>query len=77
MSLGSIAGLERQPDQPGSRVGRKTDRKITPCLWSDDQGEEADDFYVSVFPNSKIGDVARYSEAGPRTAGTCDDPSSP
>ena len=44
--------------------------KITPCLWFDDQGEEAADFYVSVFPNSKIGDVARYNEAGPRPAGT-------
>src|SRR5262245_61281953 len=39
-------------------------RRITPCLWFDDQGEEAARFYVSVFPNSKVGSVSRYSEAG-------------
>ena len=31
--------------------------KITPCLWFDDQAEEAANFYVSVFPNSKITEV--------------------
>ena len=44
--------------------------KITPCLWFDTQGEEAATFYTSVFPNSRIVDVARYGEAGPRAAGT-------
>lgn len=44
--------------------------RITPTLWFDTQGEEAATFYVSVFPNSKITDVARYGEAGPRPAGT-------
>ena len=44
--------------------------KITPCLWFDTQGEEAANFYVSVFPNSRIVDVAHYGEAGPRPAGT-------
>ncbi|HEX6724266.1 MAG TPA: VOC family protein [Gaiella sp.] len=43
--------------------------KITPCLWFDTQGEEAARFYTSVFPNSRILDVARYGEAGPRDAG--------
>jgi predicted 3-demethylubiquinone-9 3-methyltransferase (glyoxalase superfamily) len=43
---------------------------ITPCLWFDTEGEEAAKFYVSIFPNSKILDVARYGEAGPRDAGT-------
>jgi predicted 3-demethylubiquinone-9 3-methyltransferase (glyoxalase superfamily) len=43
---------------------------ITPNLWFDTQGEEAAEFYVSVFPNSKITDVTHYSEAGPREAGT-------
>jgi predicted 3-demethylubiquinone-9 3-methyltransferase (glyoxalase superfamily) len=42
----------------------------TPCLWFDTEGEEAARFYTSVFPNSRIVDVARYGEAGPREAGT-------
>src|SRR5881409_2025254 len=45
-------------------------QKITPCLWFDTEGEEAATFYTSVFPNSRIVDVARYGEAGPRPAGT-------
>ena len=44
--------------------------KITPNLWFDTQGEEAAEFYVSVFPNSKITNVTHYGEAGPRPAGT-------
>ena len=44
--------------------------KITPNLWFDTQGEEAAEFYVSVFPNSKITAVNHYGEAGPREAGT-------
>jgi predicted 3-demethylubiquinone-9 3-methyltransferase (glyoxalase superfamily) len=43
---------------------------ITPCLWFDTEGEDAAKLYTSVFPNSKIVDVARYGEAGPRAAGT-------
>jgi predicted 3-demethylubiquinone-9 3-methyltransferase (glyoxalase superfamily) len=43
---------------------------ITPCLWFDTQGEEAAEFYTSIFPNSRILHVARYGEAGPRPAGT-------
>lgn len=43
---------------------------ITPCLWFDTQGEEAAAFYTSIFPNSRILEVARYGEAGPRPAGT-------
>lgn len=45
-------------------------QKITPCLWFDTQGEEAAMFYTSLFKNSRIVDVARYGEAGPRPAGT-------
>jgi predicted 3-demethylubiquinone-9 3-methyltransferase (glyoxalase superfamily) len=44
--------------------------KITPCLWFDTQGEEAANFYTSVFKNSRITNVAHYGEAGPRPAGT-------
>ena len=39
-------------------------QKISPCLWFDDQAEEAAKFYTSVFPNSKIVAVTRYGEAG-------------
>ena len=42
---------------------------ITPNLWFDTQAEEAAAFYCSVFPNSRITHVARYTEAGPRPAG--------
>jgi predicted 3-demethylubiquinone-9 3-methyltransferase (glyoxalase superfamily) len=44
--------------------------KITPCLWFDGNAEDAANFYVSVFPNSKITEVARYSEAGPGKPGS-------
>ena len=42
----------------------------TPCLWFDTEGEDAARFYTSVFPNSRIVDIARFGEAGPREAGT-------
>jgi predicted 3-demethylubiquinone-9 3-methyltransferase (glyoxalase superfamily) len=41
-------------------------QKITPCLWFDDQAEEAVRFYTSIFKNSKVGDVTHYGEGGPR-----------
>jgi predicted 3-demethylubiquinone-9 3-methyltransferase (glyoxalase superfamily) len=44
-------------------------QKITPNLWFDTQAEEAASFYISVFSNSRIVNVARYTEAGPRPAG--------
>jgi len=44
-------------------------RGITPCLWFDTEGEEAATFYTSVFPRSRITDVARYGSAGPRPEG--------
>jgi predicted 3-demethylubiquinone-9 3-methyltransferase (glyoxalase superfamily) len=42
---------------------------IAPFLWFDDQAEEAANFYVSIFKNSKIGTVARYGEAGAEVSG--------
>ena len=38
---------------------------ISPCLWFDDNLEEAATFYTSIFPNSSIGHLSRYSDAGP------------
>jgi predicted 3-demethylubiquinone-9 3-methyltransferase (glyoxalase superfamily) len=43
---------------------------ITPYLWFDTEGEEAARFYTSIFPNSRILEVARYGSAGPRPEGT-------
>ena len=39
-------------------------QRISPCLWFDDQGEEAAKFYTSIFKDSKIGDVTRYGKEG-------------
>jgi hypothetical protein len=48
-------------------------QKITPCLWFDSQAEEAANFYVSIFKNSRIGRVSRYGKEGSRfTAGRRD-----
>jgi predicted 3-demethylubiquinone-9 3-methyltransferase (glyoxalase superfamily) len=42
---------------------------ITPWLWFDTEGEDAARFYTSVFPNSKILEIAHYGSAGPRPEG--------
>ncbi len=39
-------------------------QRLTPCLWFDDQAEEAANFYVSVFDDSRVNAVTRYGEAG-------------
>ena len=43
---------------------------LTPCLWFDTEGEEAAEFYTSIFPNSSILEISRYGDAGPREEGT-------
>lgn len=45
-------------------------QKITPFLWFDGKAEEAMNFYVSIFKNSKAGKVSRYGEAGPGPKGS-------
>ena len=44
-------------------------QKITTFLWFNDQAEEAMNFYVSIFQNSKVGRVTRYGDAGPGPKG--------
>lgn len=44
--------------------------KITPFLWYDKDAEDAANFYVSIFKNSKINQIARYPEGSPYPAGT-------
>ena len=41
-----------------------TAKRITPCLWFDEQAEEAARFYASIFKNSKIGKISRYGKEG-------------
>ena len=43
-------------------------QKITPCLWFDDQAEEAVNFYVSLIPNSRVKSVTRYGPAAAQAA---------
>lgn len=45
-------------------------QKITPFLWFDDNAEEAANFYVSLFGDSKVATVTRYGEAGPGAPGS-------
>jgi predicted 3-demethylubiquinone-9 3-methyltransferase (glyoxalase superfamily) len=46
-----------------------TDQPFTICLWFDTEGEAAANYYASIFADSKIGRIARYTEAGPGPAG--------
>ncbi|MDQ6797912.1 MAG: VOC family protein [Actinomycetota bacterium] len=43
--------------------------KITPCLWFDTEGEEAANFYTTIFENSRILDISHFGPAGPRPEG--------
>ena len=44
-------------------------KPITPCLWFNDEGEEAAEFYTGLFPDSSITDVARYGPDQPGPEG--------
>ena len=45
-----------------------TDKAFITCLWFDTEGEAAANYYASIFKDSKIGRVSRYTEAGPGPA---------
>lgn len=45
-------------------------QKITPFLWFDGKAEEAMNFYISIFKNSKMVSITRYGEEGPGRKGT-------
>lgn len=45
-------------------------QKITPFLWFNGQAEEAMQFYTSIFPRTRVGDVMRYGDAGPGPKGS-------
>jgi predicted 3-demethylubiquinone-9 3-methyltransferase (glyoxalase superfamily) len=44
--------------------------RINPCLWFDTDLEEAAEFYTKIFPNSSVGHMTRYNDAGPGEPGT-------
>jgi predicted 3-demethylubiquinone-9 3-methyltransferase (glyoxalase superfamily) len=46
------------------------DSQFTVCLWFDGQAEEAASYYTSIFPNSQIGKIGHYTEAGPGEPGS-------
>jgi predicted 3-demethylubiquinone-9 3-methyltransferase (glyoxalase superfamily) len=43
---------------------------LTTCLWFDTEGEEAVNYYLSIFKDGKVGRIGRYTEAGPGAAGS-------
>ena len=45
-------------------------QKITPFLWFDNEAEEAMNFYVAIFKNSKVGEITRYGDARPGPKGS-------
>lgn len=44
-------------------------QKLTPCLWFDNQAEEAANFYISIFKDGKLGKVTRYDEESAKMSG--------
>jgi predicted 3-demethylubiquinone-9 3-methyltransferase (glyoxalase superfamily) len=64
----TVADFTREPftvfKAGWERNAMATVQKISPCLWFDGQGEEAAQFYVSVFKNSRMGSVTRFGKEG-------------
>src|SRR5437870_7706004 len=51
-------------------ITAKIEQRITPMLWYDNQAEEAANFYVSIFKNSRVTSISRYGDAGPGPKGS-------
>jgi predicted 3-demethylubiquinone-9 3-methyltransferase (glyoxalase superfamily) len=75
--FGSAFARSLPPSRPGQfnphfhlREERTRMQKVSPCLWFDCQAEEAANFYVSVFPNSRILGTTHSLEGAPRPAGS-------
>lgn len=62
--------VQTEARRPLTDSKRKTIQKITPYLWFDNQAEEAMNFYVSLFRDSKILSVSRYERDAPGAPGT-------
>ena len=71
MELGAAVGYDRLAELLATKRKEENQmQKITPFLWFDGKAEEAANFYVSIFKNSKIGKVVRYGEGAPAPKGT-------
>lgn len=62
--------IQAEPEKKMKGIGIQ---KITPFLWFDNQAEEAVDFYVSIFENSKIKTITRYGAEGAQQYGWLQD----
>jgi predicted 3-demethylubiquinone-9 3-methyltransferase (glyoxalase superfamily) len=62
--MGSTLLFLRENNSTGRAAMTVSIQKITPCLWFDDQAEEAARFYISVFTNSRIVRMSRYGKEG-------------
>jgi hypothetical protein len=68
--LGKVRGISGPIRRQGTSTTKENHvQKITLCLWFDNQGEVAVNFYASTFKNSKILNIARYGEAGAKASG--------
>src|SRR5262245_545421 len=71
--LGPWVSISASPERPQGELSdsrkEKAMQKITPFLWFDHQAEEAANFYVSVFKNSRITSVSYYGEEAAKAAG--------
>ena len=66
VNCGYRSNLEVAPTQ----TKENSMQKITPFLWFNGDAEEAANFYISIFKHSKVGNIARYGEAGPGRKGS-------
>src|SRR6476661_8598447 len=64
----AVRSIDRQKSAEEASVPNIT-QKITPFLWFDSQAEQAANFYVSIFKQSRIGGIARYDDEASRAAG--------
>lgn len=66
MYVYSLAGMQQSIDKLAESLEKGTHtRKITPFLWFNDQAEEAMNFYVSIFKNSKVLNITRFGDEVP------------
>src|SRR5206468_8216438 len=66
----TVDGFGREHRLVINSLGGTKVQKISPFLWFDNQAEEAVNFYVSLFKNSKISNIKRYGDAGPGPKGS-------
>ena len=54
----------KKPSRPSTQI-----QPISPCLWFDDQAEEAAKFYAAIFKKSRVGKIARYGASAAKASG--------